>query len=74
MLVQVSSWMEGHPTATNKFGGPLAQLIWNGTFEFSLLPPGEYGIKSGHDAYEDLEVYPGELIRSHPSAFLKELA
>jgi hypothetical protein len=32
-----------------------------GTFTFALLPPGEYGLKVGHDAYDDPEVYPGAL-------------
>ena len=45
----------------------------DGTFSLPPLPPGEYGLKVGHDAYEDAEVYPGSLLRDHPEAF-KEMA
>jgi hypothetical protein len=45
----------------------------DGTFTLPPLPPGEYGLKAGHDAYEDPEVYPGRLMREHPEAF-KETA
>ena len=45
----------------------------DGTFSLPRLPPGEYGLKVGHDAYEDAEVYPGRLFRDHPEAF-KETA
>jgi hypothetical protein len=31
----------------------------DGTFSFPQLPPGEYGLKVGHDAYEDNEVPQG---------------
>jgi hypothetical protein len=41
----------------------------DGTFSFPTLPPGEYGLKVGHEAYEDPEVYPGSLSRDHPEAF-----
>jgi hypothetical protein len=41
----------------------------DGTFSFATLPPGEYGLKVGHDAYDDPEVYPGSLMRDHPEAF-----
>ena len=41
----------------------------DGTFSFPALPPGEYGLKVGHDAYDDPEVYPGSLMRDHPEAF-----
>ncbi len=45
----------------------------DGTFTLPPLPPDEYGLKAGHDAYEDPEVYPGGLMREHPEAF-KETA
>ena len=45
----------------------------DGTFTLPPLPPGEYGLKAGHDAYDDPEVYPGRLMREHPEAF-KETA
>jgi hypothetical protein len=41
----------------------------DGTFCLPPLPPGEYGLKVGHDAYEDAEVYFGERAREHPEAF-----
>ena len=41
----------------------------DGTFASPLLPPGEYGLKAGHDAYEDAETYPGDLMTKHPEAF-----
>jgi hypothetical protein len=41
----------------------------DGTFSFPTLPPGYYGLKVGHDAYDDPEVYPGSLMRDHPEAF-----
>ena len=41
----------------------------DGTFAFPALPPGEYGLKVGHDAYDDPEVYPGSLMVDHPEAF-----
>ena len=36
----------------------------DGTFSFSQLPPGEYGLKVGHDAYHDWEVPGGKLDES----------
>ncbi|WP_406698008.1 carboxypeptidase-like regulatory domain-containing protein [Singulisphaera sp. Ch08] len=45
----------------------------DGTFSLPPLPPGEYGLKVGHDAYDDAEVYPGSLVRDHPESF-KETA
>jgi hypothetical protein len=44
----------------------------DGTFTLPPLPAGEYGLKAGHDAYDDPEVYPGPLMK-HPEAF-KETA
>ncbi len=44
----------------------------DGTFSLPLLPPGEYGLKVGHEAYEDAEVYPGTLFREHPESFSKK--
>jgi hypothetical protein len=32
----------------------------DGAFSFSLLPPGEYGLKVGYDDYQDSEVAQGE--------------
>jgi hypothetical protein len=45
----------------------------DGTFTLPPLPPGEYGLKAGHNAYEDPEVYPGRLMRERPESF-KEMA
>jgi RNA polymerase sigma factor (sigma-70 family) len=45
-----------------------ARVEPDGTFALPPLPPGEYGLKAGHDAYEDAEVYPGLLVRDHPEA------
>jgi len=45
----------------------------SGQFTLASLPPGEYGLKAGHDAYEDAEVYPGKLAREHLESF-KEIA
>jgi hypothetical protein len=45
-----------------------ARVAPDGTFALPPLPPGEYGLKAGHDAYEDAEVYPGLLVRDHPEA------
>jgi hypothetical protein len=50
-----------------------ARASRDGTFELPALPPGEYGLKAGHDAYEDADVYPGRLFQSHPEA-LREVA
>ncbi len=44
-----------------------------GQFTLPSLPPGEYGLKAGHDAYEDAEVYPGKLVMEHPESE-KEIA
>ena len=44
-----------------------------GQFTLPSLPPGEYGLKAGHDAYDDAEVYPGKLAIEHPESF-KETA
>ena len=41
----------------------------DGTFSLPPLPPGQYGLKAGHNAYEDAEVYPGPLMDAHPAAF-----
>ena len=38
----------------------------SGLFTLPSLPPGEYGLKAGHDAYDDAEFYPGNLARAHP--------
>jgi hypothetical protein len=46
-----------------------ARVDPDGTFMFPALPPGEYGLKVGHDAYEDAEVYPGKLALEHREAF-----
>jgi hypothetical protein len=45
-----------------------ARVALDGTFTLPPLPPGEYGLKAGHDAYEDAEVYPGLSARDHPEA------
>ncbi len=37
----------------------------SGHFALPSLPPGEYGLKAGHDAYDDAEVYPGKLAVEH---------
>ena len=50
-----------------------ARVAFDGTFTLPLLPPGEYGLKVGHDAYDDPEVYPVKLIMIPPEAF-KEMA
>jgi hypothetical protein len=46
-----------------------ARVASDGTFVLPPLPPGEYGLKVGHDAYEDAEVYPRALMHAHPEAF-----
>ena len=35
----------------------------NGAFSFSKMPPGEYGLKVGHDAYHDSEVPTGDFTK-----------
>jgi RNA polymerase sigma factor (sigma-70 family) len=53
-----------------------ARVAPDGTFAMQALPPGEYGLKAGHDAYDDAEVYPGDVrlvARDHPEVF-KEAA
>jgi hypothetical protein len=42
-----------------------------GQFVLPALPPGEYGLKAGHDGYDDAETYPGNLVDQHPEAFEK---
>ncbi len=46
-----------------------AQAEATGAFLLPPLPPGEYGLKVGHDAYEDAETYPGALALQHREAF-----
>jgi RNA polymerase sigma factor (sigma-70 family) len=46
-----------------------ARVARDGTFALPPLPPGEYGLKVGHDAYDDAEVFPGSLLNVHPEAF-----
>ena len=46
-----------------------ARVAPDGEFALPLLPPGEYGLKVGHDAYDDAEVYPGPLARLRPESF-----
>ena len=46
-----------------------ARVEVDGTFAFPTLPPGEYGLKVGHDAYEDPETYPGKLAQEHRESF-----
>ena len=46
-----------------------ARVEPTGQFTLPPLPPGEYGLKAGHDAYEDAEVYPGKLATEHPESF-----
>ncbi len=41
-----------------------ARVAPNGTFRLDRLPPGEYGLKVGHDAFDDAEV-PRETL-THP--------
>jgi uncharacterized protein (DUF2141 family) len=44
----------------------------DGTFSFAQLPPGEYGLKVGHDAYHDWEV-PGGLFGLPDSVWLLQV-
>jgi hypothetical protein len=71
----VPSGWEGHAwvVAFNKSGVRAeARVDHNGDFELPLLPPGEYGLKIGHDSRQDPEVYPGKLAFEHPEAFQKK--
>jgi hypothetical protein len=49
----------------------LAEALVDSRGQFTLpsLPPGEYGLKAGHNGYADAEVYPGGLMREHPESF-----
>jgi hypothetical protein len=50
-----------------------ARVNSDATFAFSQLPPGEYGLKVGHDAYLDSEVPGGKMTSWSPSVWeLKE--
>jgi hypothetical protein len=42
-----------------------ARAAPGGHFTLPSLPPGEYGLKADHDAYDDAEVYLSELLREH---------
>ena len=44
----------------------------DGLFSFSQLPPGEYGLKVGHDAYLDSEVPRGKSEMSNPGLWDKK--
>ena len=46
-----------------------AHVNADGSFTLPPLPPGEYGLKAGHDAYQDAETYPGFLARNHPESY-----
>ena len=46
-----------------------ARVAPDGSFTLPPLPPGEYGLKAGHDAYQDAEVYPGFLAQEHPESY-----
>jgi RNA polymerase sigma factor (sigma-70 family) len=49
-----------------------ARVAADGTFALPPLPPGEYGLKAGHEAHEDPELYPGDprlVVRDHPEVF-----
>jgi hypothetical protein len=50
-----------------------ARVRSDGTFSIPDLPPGEYGLKVGNDAYEDPEVYPGKTAFEHPESFQKKV-
>jgi hypothetical protein len=45
------------------------RVAQDGTFTLPPLPPGGYGLKAGHNAYEDPDVHPGGLMREHPESF-----
>lgn len=46
-----------------------ARVNADSTFALSSLPSGEYGLKVGHDGFEEAEVYPGELAKQHREAY-----
>jgi hypothetical protein len=46
-----------------------ARVAPDGAFLLPQLPPDQYGLKVGHDAYEDPEVYPGLLYQAHPESY-----
>jgi Carboxypeptidase regulatory-like domain len=46
-----------------------ARVDAHGEFAIPPLPPGEYGLKVGHDAYEDAETFPRKLAFEHPESF-----
>jgi hypothetical protein len=46
-----------------------ARVATDGTFRLERLPPGRYGLKVGHDAYEDPHITKG---RSQPEEFKKK--
>lgn len=46
-----------------------ARVSPDGSFCLPNLPAGDYGVKAGHEAYEDPETYPGLRYRDHPEAF-----
>ena len=46
-----------------------AQVATDGSFTLPPLPPGEYGVKVGQDAYLDAETYPGRNDQIPPRAF-----
>ncbi len=39
------------------------RVALDGTFDFPDLPPGTYGLKAGHDAYQDDEIPRGEFMQ-----------
>ena len=49
-----------------------ARVAPDGTFSLPPLPPGEYGLKVGHNAYQDAEVYPGSLDDAPPDAYYEK--
>ena len=46
-----------------------ARIASDGSFALPPLPPGEFGLKVGHDAYSDPEVYPVPLDQIPKTAF-----